>query len=264
MYLAYIDDSGNSGALPNGSESYVLGCILVEGRRWPDVFDDVIGFRRFLKEKFGIPVRAEMKANYLIRNGGPYFSDRPMSEDARRAIYRGHLRLIEKLELKTFAVVINKADLPSAGTTADPRHIAWEFLLQRLERFSTKNTVPILIMHDEGETLLIKRAVRKARRAGTAGSAFGTGMLTRPARLIVDDPVPRQSGDNYFIQMADLAAYAAFRFIYKPGRRVEKVVPQETWEEIGAARLQEVSSLKGGPSGLVVWPKKTPGAAPRG
>lgn len=76
-------------------------------------------------------MRGEIKANYLIRNGGPF---RPLglSEAARHAVYRQCMRLHPKLGFKTFAVVVNKA--AHANRTADD--IGWEYLLPRLERFS--------------------------------------------------------------------------------------------------------------------------------
>ena len=46
MYLAYVDESGSSGM--KGSLTFALGCVMVEGSRWPDVFDDLIDYRRYL------------------------------------------------------------------------------------------------------------------------------------------------------------------------------------------------------------------------
>lgn len=254
MFFAYVDDSGNSGAPPAGTLSYSLGCVLMEAAKWPALFDDLIAHRRFLWANFGIPVRAELKANYLLRNGGPHFSRHPLSEGARYRVYRGLMRLARKLELKVFGVVVKKDIMQQRGILTDPRQIAWDWMLQRLERFSTKGTTPLLLIHDEGDSLLIRKATRKARRAGTAGSRFGTGVLQVPARFIVDDPVPRQSSQSYFVQLADLAAYAAFRYVYPPGAKLAQIVPTGMWDELGTARFLPVSSVAGGPSGLVVGP----------
>lgn len=254
VYIAYVDDSGNNAFPPRGSMSYSLGCVLVESRRWPDVFDELIEYRRFIKANFGVPIRAEVKANYLLRNGGPHFRAHPISEGARHRIYRGFLRLLHKLELNVFGIVVKKDRMQALGITRDPREMAWEWLLQRLERFSTKGGTEVLLMHDEGESRVIRKATRRARRAGTAGSAFGGTSLRRPARLIVDDPVPRQSDQSYFVQVADLAAYAAFRHEYPPPARPVQIVPQAMWLELGDARFAPVSALAGGPRGLVVGP----------
>jgi len=249
MDLAYVDESGTPGY--GGSQTFALGCVVVSAISWPDVFDDLIDFRRWLKASFGVPVRAEIKANYLLRNGGPL---RPLAlpESVRFTIYRQFMRLMPKLELRVFAVVAMKADLSARGVLIDPRDIAWDYLFQRLERMSTKSGVPVMLVHDEGESRLIRKFARKARRAGSAGAHFGTGVLRRPARLLIDDPVPRQSHQSYLLQAADLAAYAAFRHLYPPPGGHAPIVTQKTWEELGAARYDKVNSLAGGPSGIVV------------
>lgn len=254
MHLAYIDESGSDGLVTaGGSMTFTLGCVLIDAERWPDVFDDMIDYRRFLRDRFKIPVRAELKANYLLRNGGPL---RPLhlSESARFAVYRGHMRLQAKLGLRCFAIVIRKNVMESRGYGQNPRHVAWEYLIQRLERFTTKEKTHVVVFHDEGEGGIARTLTRKARRAGSAGSAFGTGSLRRPARLLLDDPVSRKSHESYFLQLADLDAYAAFRSYYPPPVRPINIVPQGMWDELGAARMGAVNQIAGGTPGIVVWP----------
>lgn len=251
MHFAYVDESGNEG--PAGSLTYTLACVLVDAASWAGVFDELISFRRFLRERFKIPVRAELKANFLLRNSGP-LTPLKLSESARHAIYRQSMRLQAKLGVSVFAVVIRKAELRIRDASRSPREVAWEYLLQRLERFTTKGGNQVLLVHDEGDLRLVRGLARKARRAGSAGSAFGTGLLRLPARLLLDDPVPRDSRQSYFLQMADLAAYAAFRKVYPPPARTVQIVPRNMWDELGAARFAPVNQLKGGEPGLVVFP----------
>lgn len=255
-YIVYIDESGNAGF--NGSSTYALGCVLVRDADWPEAHDRLISFRRFLRRQFKLPVRAELKANYLLQNGGP-FKKLKVSEKARRAIYRQSLRLPSKLPgVLVFAVLIDKNKI--LDKTKDPRAIAWEYLLQRLERFTTKgpqddgNSTQITVVHDEGEAATIRKLFRKARRAGTAGSAFGTGMLKVPGRLLLDDPTSRDSRHSYFLQLADLTAYAAYRAVFAPPPRPVQICPQDSWDQIGKARHVPANKLKGGIPALVVWP----------
>jgi hypothetical protein len=257
MYFAYVDESGNTD--PAGSRTYTLACCLVRGETWPDTFDRMIAFRRFLRAQFRLPVRAEIKANYLLRNGGPF---RPLglSDNARADIYRQAIRLQPKLHFVTFAVVINKLNLAIRYPQRDPRDVAWEFLLQRLERFSAVSHVghPVVMIHDEGEAARVRKLARKARRWGQAASAFGTGQLSRPARLLLDDPMPRDSRQSYFLQMADLTAYAAFRRIHPPPVRPIQIVPQMLWDELGTATYAQANQLAKRLStvvpGIVAWP----------
>ena len=171
-------------------------------------------------------------------------------------IYRQHMRLAHKIGLDVFAVVIKKELI--LKQTMNPRDVAWEYLIQRLERISTNSDSPLMIIHDEGEASRIRTLVRKARRINMPGSAFGTGRLSKPARLIVDDPVPRDSRQSYFIQLADLAAFAAYRRLYPP-TRAHSVCPGSMWDELGDARYasaNEVATSQGWVKhhGIVVWP----------
>jgi hypothetical protein len=259
VYLAYVDESGNAG-LP-GSRTYTLGCLFLDVDEWPDAFDDMIAFRRSLRDMYGLPVRAELKANYLLRGKGPLWR-LDLTETQRYEIYREMMRIQAGLGFQTYAVVINKQELANRGRDENAREVAWEFLLQRVERLTT-TTQPqttAMLVHDEGEGAVIRKITRKARRAGSAGSAFGTGHLDRPARLLVDDPVSRDSRQSYFLQLADLSAYAAFRRIHPPPPRHVPIVPQGMWDELGAAIYTDANYLArldhpAGPPGIVSWPR---------
>lgn len=251
MFLAYVDESGDRGI--GGSRTYALGCVLVEDTAWPETFDQLIAFRRFLRASFGLPVRAELKANHLLRNAGA-FRPLALSEPSRHAIYRQSMRLHAKLDLQTFAVVIDKARLAGSQPARDPADVAWDYLLQRLERFTTRGNTHLLLLHDEGDSAHVRKLARKARRAGTAGSMFGTGQLRRPFKRLVEDTVPRNSAQSYFLQLADLAAYAAYRRLHPPPPRPVHIVPQGMWNELGAARLAVVNKYSGGPPAIVQGP----------
>ena len=244
MYFAYIDESGDIGA--GGSRTYVLACVLVDAEIWPDRFDRLIDFRRNLRDLFGLPVRAELKANYLLRNGGP-FRNLALSESARFAIYRQTMRIHPKLGFRTFAIVINKASHPNRS--ADD--IAWQYMLQRLERFATYEDEVVMVIHDEGNPDAVRKLARKSRRVGGAGSMTGTGFLSRPFGRLLDDPVSRSSAQSYFLQLADLAAYAAFRRHYPPPVHPVQIVPQSMWDELGTARHWQANMYSGGPLGIV-------------
>lgn len=254
MLLAYIDESGDSGET-GGSKTYTLGCVLVRDTAWPDTFDRFLAFRRFVRAQFGIRLRDEIKANYLLRGSGD-LKRFGLGDRIRHDIYKMHMRLAAKLDLQVFAVVIDKGRI---HVWRNPRDIAWEFLLQRLERLSTKTGEPIMIVHDEGDSLAIRRLARKARRANSPGSAFGLGHLSLPARLILDDPIPRRSSQSFFVQLADLGAYAAFRTVHPPTKG-STICPPTMWGELGTARFAEANSLATGvlgrasQIGVVVWP----------
>jgi len=150
--------------------------------------------------------------------------------------------------------------LPPAGYF----DLAWETLLQRLERTSTKERASFMIIHDEGENDAIRRWVRQSRRHLTAGHAFGGGGSAHPARRLVDDPVARRSEQSYLVQLADLVAYAAFRSVVVPGPSLAAVCPQTMWAEIGPATHTAVSRVKPRAAPGIVLAMKGPRLSPGG
>lgn len=241
VLMAYVDESGDTGVVAGSSHTYTLGCVLIDVDLWPEAFDQLLDFRRRLRDSFGLPMRAEVKANYLLRNSGT-FRGLNLSPSQRQLIYRAHLRVLTDLPARAFAVTVDKRG--KAHSSDHVFDLAWEGLMQRLERTSTKEKVTFMISHDEGENDAVRRWVRRSRRYLTAGSAFGTGSFTNPARRLVDDPIPRRSDQSYMIQLADLVAYAAFRSVVPPGNSIAAVCPQRMWSEIGSATHTAVSGLR--------------------
>lgn len=128
VLLAYVDESGDTGdpAL-GGSFTYCLGCVLVDADAWPAAFDELVQLRRRLKAHFGLKVRDEVKANFLLRGSGPLRALH-LGPRGHFVIYRAHLQTLEKmLDTRAFAIVVDKrvGRWISKGRTFD---LAWEGL----------------------------------------------------------------------------------------------------------------------------------------
>lgn len=241
--LAYVDETGDTGVGSSRSSlSFTLGCVVVKAEDWSPVFDDLLNFRRRLKARFGLPIRAEVKANHLIRDGGPV-KPLQLSPAERSLIYRAHLRFMNADgRIHAFAVAGRKTG--NVGGT-DLLTAVWMPLLQRLERTSRAwNGSTVFIIHDEGENPHIRKLARWSRRRLTAGSLGGQGSLQVPFTQLLDDPVPKASHESYFVQLADLVAYSAFRRLYVPSATVAQVVPGSMWDELGHATLAAVNGQR--------------------
>ena len=251
MMLAYVDETGNTGDphLQGSTAMYGLGCVLVDVADWPAAFEGMLAFRRRVRETFGLPMRSELKANYLVRGSGS-LAGANLAPAQRALIYRAHLRVLQTVNARAFAVLVDKTCPRLYG--GDYFHLAWEGLLQRLERSSTYESKPFMIIHDEGENDAVRRMVRKARRHLTAGNLGGGGGRLLPATRLVEDPQPRTWQLSYFIQAADLVAYAAFRAVSPPGAGAARVTPSSLWGELGPACHVRVNRLAGGVPGIVV------------
>lgn len=251
MLLAYVEESGNTGAtsLGGATSHYVLGCVLIHADDWSQGFDELVQFRRRLRDRFDLPVRAEVKANYLIRSSGA-FRTLGLAPAERALIYKAHLGMLSGINARAFAVVVDKERSAISGPTCF--EFAWTTLLQRLERTTHYEKQRMMIVHDNGENDAVRRIVRKARRFLTAGSMLGEGTLRVDAKHFVDDPVPRASHESYLVQMADLVAYAGCWAIVPPSRSVAAVAPQATWSHVGDAVHSAVNRYSGGVPGVVV------------
>ena len=232
-----MDESGDPGVHPGSpTPTYTVSAVLVRDSEWMAAFDQLIGFRRWIRDTFGVRMREEIKASDLVKGSGPW-SRRPYGDHVRRRIFRSYMRFQAKGGLlRACAVVIDKS---KCATTADVRELAWKTALERLERYATAESETVLLIPDVGEYEYRRALARRVRRYSRVGSATGVGSLSRPFKQLVDDPVARKSHESYFIQLADFNAYAAYR----------RVVPiagfrQDTWDELGPARILEVNKVR--------------------
>jgi hypothetical protein len=75
------------------------------------------------------------------------------------------------------------------------------------------------------------------RRHSQVGAMIGGGSLARLlVRYLIDDPVERDSAQSYFVQLADLNAYAAYR-----KERPHPAFPHGMWDELGPAILTDAN-----------------------
>lgn len=248
MYFAYFDESGDSGFDGSPTDTFTLAAVLVHDKNWLSALDQSIAFRRYLKDSFHFSPRDEMKASWLIHNKGP-FRKTGLAYKARMNAYKAAMRFQRKSGVfSTFAVVIVKNRIRKRER--DVRDIAWEYAIQRLERFGASKKDNIMMLPDEGHGDLIRKRLRAMRRFSYAPSAFDDGAsLHRNAENIIEDPFEKKSDESYFVQWADLNAYAAFRRVF-PGQ----FFGTDVWDELGGSVVADVNRLSGGPPGIVVWP----------
>lgn len=252
MYCFYIDDSGDPGLKAQGSptDTFVLSALIVRDSGWLSTLDQLVSFRRFLRQQFGLRMRDELKAKFLVHGTGP-FSSLKLGDNVRKRIYKMALRLQQKVgTIQVWAIAIDKNNWASQGKTGDVRERAWQYMLQRIERFTTQAGETALLFPDEGHPKFVKSLFRKGRRFNPVLSRYVPGQtLARPATYLVEDPNFRESHESYFVQMADLNSYAAYRRLYP-----HPAFGRNYWDELGAARVQAVNRVRGGPTGIVVWP----------
>ena len=248
-HLAYFDESGDPGVVNSPTKFFVLACALVPEGQWMAHLDALVSMRRGLKMRYGVPTRPELKATDIRRGRGPLLG-LGFSQNQRRRFFKWlmHFQARSMPGLQTFAIVINKPGCAMKGR--EPRETAWEFALERVDRFCRGADSRAILFPDEGNGPFIRRLTRRYRRFHTIPGAFG-GRLSIPMERVIEDPNERRSHDSYLIQLADWNAYAALRSSHvdpRPG------VDPTAWDALGSTLLTSVNRVRGGPPGLVIWP----------
>lgn len=207
----YIDESGDCGLNNSPKRYFVLTGLIVHETRWQQSLDEIIKFRRQLKQKFGIKLREELHAYELISK--PKKLAR-IKKHERLAIIRdfaNKLALITDLHL--INIVVDKQGKPS---NYDVFEEAWKTLIQRFENTLQRGNFSNpahphehgIILPDHTDNKKLTQLLRKMRHYNPVpslkqGSSSRNLVLTR----IAEDPNFRDSTHSYFVQATDLVAY---------------------------------------------------------
>lgn len=253
MYFVYLDESGDPG-LPKKQNSitkaYVIAAVAVEAESWLFALDAIKHLRTELYKDYKIRQSVEIKAGYLIHGNGP-LRGLHLSDEVRLNIYRRFLALEQQMGcLKTWALAFDKVKWEAKGYKISVFDAAWQNTFERLERFTEAEKAHCTVYPDVGNNDYVRKLLRKMRRFSYPNARFpASGPLKRSARLIVEDPNFRDSPDSYFVQLADLNAYAASRRVFP-----ERWFGAEEWDILGDCRHESVNRLAGGPPGIAIKP----------
>jgi hypothetical protein len=226
MYLMYVDESGDPGLIGSMSPFYVLTGVVLHELRWKQSLDRLISFRRGMKASYGLHVTTEIHASEFISNARPAISRIPRQK--RLLMLRDFLdEAAKNTDMSIITVIVDKT-----GKSANYNvfEFAWQALIQRFEntiRFSNfpgpRNADDKGMIFPDVTQRKLTRLLRKMRYHNyvPVSTVHGGGSRNLPIEIVIEDPNPRDSGDSYFIQLADVAAYFAHQHV-KPNKYVKK------------------------------------------
>src|SRR5829696_1971377 len=83
--------------------TYTVSAVLVGDAHWVETFENMIRFRRWLREDYGLPLTAEVKGAQLAKGTGPWRRLR-LDPSTRHEIYRYAMVFQDRRaqDLKTF------------------------------------------------------------------------------------------------------------------------------------------------------------------
>lgn len=238
MHIAYYDESGDDGYPRFSSPVFALAACYVHHLNWKATFEAVHEFRRQLRVRYGIPIKWEIHTKHLLLGKRPYRA-LGLAEEARVAAVGELCDLIGQLDVKLVNVAIVKPRITFPGYRV--LDTAFKYSIQRIENDLAQNpTDRFLIISDEGRLGALRGTARRIQRVNFIPSKFGAAPRHREIRALIEDPLPKNSKESYFIQLCDLVAFVVYLHVLAMtatgrfhGRLPSQVTPRlvEAWLE---------------------------------
>lgn len=210
MRIAYCDESGDDGYPQYSSPLFVLSTLYVHYLSWREIYDTIVGFRRQLKQDFGFPVKLEMHTKYFLLDKNPYREFEWSNEDKTK-IVELFSKLIGSLNLRFINTVIVKPRIKSPDYNV--LDTALKFSVQRIENDLNLPANPnerFLLITDEGRVGKMQGTTRRIQRINYIPSKFSEGSYRQEIKTLIEDPLPKNSKQSYFIQLCDHVSYLIY------------------------------------------------------
>ena len=263
MYIAYYDESGDDGFPSYSSPLFILTAIYLHYMKWKDTYAAIRDFRSDLRKRFNLPIKWEIHTSHLLLNKKPYGAlGLPVGE--RISIIDSCCKLIGSLDLKIVNIVIVKPRIQQDNYKI--LDTALTYSVQRIENDLDPSSHPenrFIIITDEGRVGKMRKTTRKIQRYNPIPSRFRPTTYQREIQSLIEDPLPKDSKESYFIQLADLVTYIIHLYVVTemkigtfPKRMPQEVTPErvKSWLET----LKPSLNLKASGTdeyGIVLYPK---------
>jgi hypothetical protein len=210
---------------------------------WTDRLDLVNEIRRETNRVYGFRASDEMKGEW-IAGVKKHFRERRLGDGQLRDIYARNLRVAQVVASGAMAVILRKELIRKPDLNLE--EWAWRMLFQRLRMRTIETGAPIvLVIDNSSRNAAVTALLRRFRRWDWVSGK----QISAP--LLIEDPVPRLSQHSHFVQIADLAAFAASRRVLPSLGVRGKICHPDMWNELGSARIVAASGRR---DGIVAWP----------
>jgi hypothetical protein len=240
----YVDESGDTGLVRSPTRHFALSSLVVHERRWRELIDRLIAFRRTLRAVYGLPLRTEIHAAEFIRHS-PVLG---MPRHIRLAILRNFIDELDKVNVFSITSVI----VLKSGKSLDYDVFtnSWQTLFQRFANTMNYGNFPGafqsdfgIVITDNTNGMKLQRMVRKMAVYNPVPHTvsiygMGSGYRNLPITKIIEDPNMRDSKYSYLIQACDVIAYFALQR-FSPNNYIRRMGAQHYYD-----RLQPVLNVR--------------------
>lgn len=264
MYIAYFDETGDDGFPEYSSELFALTSIYLHCNEWKNAFFEIREFRKEMKRKYGFPIKLEMHTHKFLREKKPY-TEYGWRLGTRKQIIKDFLHLIVRLDMRIINVVINKKNIKAESYEVLDR--AFSYNIQRIENDLNKKCVDenmkFIIVTDEGRVGKMRKTSRRVQVINPIPSKYHDGCYRSEIQRLIEDPLPKQSSESYFIQIADFVSFFIYLYSLKKfnhsswARRIEnKLTFDEVCEYLETIKGRfNLDANRSNKFGIVHYPK---------
>lgn len=225
MYLMYVDESGDSGVRNSPTRYFILSGLVFHELHWRQILDDLIYFRRQLRNSTGLKLREEIHASDFLNKPGPLVR---IKRYDRVDILK---QCIDWCASQNNISIIN-VRVDKQNSMGDMFEKAWSVLIQRFENTISNRNFPGpanpddrgLVIPDQTDNKKLKMLLRRMRRFNPIPHnrmIYSGGSRNLSLNYLIEDPFFKESSDSFIHQMVDVVAYSVLQ-LYSPNSYMKK------------------------------------------
>ena len=212
MQIAYFDESGDDGFPSYSSPHFVLSTLYLHYLNWKASYEEVQQFRRNLKATYDFPVKLELHTKQFLLNKRPYRSLN-LADQQRVTILDLFCDLVASLDVRVINISIVKDLIQYPNYKV--LDTAVKYAVQRIENDLDPAQNPherFMIITDPGRVGKMRKTTRRIQRINYVPSKFSPTSYRSEIKSLIEDPLPKDSKESFFIQLADLVAYVVYQY----------------------------------------------------
>jgi len=204
MHVVYYDESGDDGFPKYSSPLFILSAIYSPAAAWRENFDKLSACKHQLTQTYDFPFNTELHTHELFLNKRPYHNLN-LSEEDRINIITAFCRCAASLSVKILTTGVVKPWIKTPKFPVLDR--ALDYSITRISRdLANDRSQRFLVITDEGRVGKMRTTTRRLQKFNYTPSHYSSAPYRNDVFNMIEDPLPKDSRESYFVQLADMTA----------------------------------------------------------
>ena len=179
--IAYFDESGDDGLINYSSNIFILTATYMSSDDWNQNFNKLKSFRKFLKEKYNIPIKEEFHTAHFFKDKDPYRKYKLTNIERKEIVY-WYAKAIGVLNIEIINTIIDKNNIAKKDY-----NILANALTYTIQRIENSSNWKYIIISDKGRISIMKKTARAIQRYNPILSNFYQGYYNIPIKNMIED-----------------------------------------------------------------------------